>query len=87
MASFPCQPVDDPRMSKCICRGNWRSIIEENEPLFDRSYTRDGQGEYKFIGVLWASDDFYYAMREVDTKNTIMLTCVGRLSDMGFVVK
>lgn len=68
----------------CICKGNWRLIVKECEPLFDETY-RDREGnECTFFGVVWASDDFYYGMFRKDTKTVALLSCVGDIEGFGY---
>ena len=64
-------------MSECICEGNFRKIVNENEHLFGKTFsTRDGK-EYIFLGILWGEDDLYYSMyKDGDVK---LLSCVSDL--------
>ena len=74
-------------MTDCIWKGNWKSLIEKYEPLFDRYFLSEYDLKtYLFYGIVWASDDFYFAMMNKDTKETKLLTCVGRLADMGYQI-
>ena len=70
----------------CICEGNWRKIIKENEPLFDRAFI-DEEGEIcYFVGVIYASDDYYYCM--VDRAGKLrMLSCVCNIESHGYKVR
>ena len=67
----------------CICEGNWRKIIKESESLFNRYFT-DEEGEvYYFVGVIYASDDYYYCM--VSKAGELkMLSCVDSIEDHGY---
>ena len=68
--------------AECICRGNWRSIIKECEPLLDGRY-RDNNGElHTFFGVVLSSDDYYYGFRR-DDGETVLLSCVGSIEAFG----
>ena len=70
----------------CICRGNWRAIVAESEPLFDKRFRdRDGK-EYTFLGVVHGSDDYYYGMVPVGEGKPVLLSCVGNLEGHGFTL-
>lgn len=71
-------------MSDCICAGNWRAIIEETEPLFGRYYIGPNGSRCKLFGVMWADDDFYYAMWDIEPREFHLLTCVGSIENQGF---
>lgn len=64
--------------------GNWKRIIEEARPYFDSYFEdcRDGT-HWFFIGVIHASDDYYYAMRALDGE-LLMLSCVCSFETHGF---
>ena len=76
--------TQNPKDPECVCHGNWRAIVEEMEPLFDKEYVDENGALHRLSGVLWASDDFYYAMWNPATREMKLLTCVGRLAEMGF---
>ena len=62
---------------------NWKRIIERSKPYFD-SYFEDRDGvRWRFIGVIHASDDYYYAMLSPDGEFW-MLSCVGSFETHGF---
>ena len=68
---------------KCICKGNWREIIEESEPFFNRTY-RDKKGRrYRFLGVVHADDDYYYLLMRRDGSFELA-TCVSDLEGHGY---
>lgn len=70
----------------CICKGNWRAIVAEVEPLLDKKF-RDSKGkEYLFYGVVHGSDDYYYGMFPVGDYKPVLLSCVGSLEGHGFVL-
>jgi len=70
---------------RCICKGNWRAIIHESEPLFNKIYI-DGEGEeYVFSGVMKADDDYYYVLW--NPKKTMFLSCVGSIEGYGYTLK
>jgi hypothetical protein len=74
------------KMSKCICEGNWRTIINETQHLFDKKFKSDRKNDnniYVFYGVVWGSDDFYYGMYS-ETGKSKLLSCVGNLDGHGF---
>ena len=71
-------------MSECICKGNWRKIIKEFEPLMNKIYINDRDGQaYRFIGVLHAPDDYYYCMVSM-TGEQNLLSCVGSIENYGY---
>jgi hypothetical protein len=72
---------------KCICKGNWRNIIKECEPLFDKIYLDRNGEECVFVGVLWGSDDFYYVMWNIKTGKSSLLSCVGSIEGHGYILK
>lgn len=61
----------------CICNGNWREIVKEYEPLFNKALYRDGK-RYVFQGLVWAADDLYYLLTDSEGK-AILASCVGAL--------
>lgn len=75
--------------SKCICEGNWRNIIKESDPLLGKkffdSYTKR---VYKFVGVVWAEDDYYYLMRDQESPNPkyVWSTCCVSLETAGYTL-
>ncbi|KKL95555.1 hypothetical protein LCGC14_1853420 [marine sediment metagenome] len=74
-------------MSKCICKGNWRSIVNETEHLLDRRF-RDNKGEeYSFFGIVHGSDDYYYGMWRRKDRELTLLSCVGSIDGHGYVLQ
>ena len=80
--------------SKCICEGNWRQIIAEEAHKFGNIYEKKSNNcplcgpalteRYTYVGILWAEDDFYYAMRHIPDGKLELTSCVGRLKDYGY---
>jgi hypothetical protein len=66
----------------CICKGNWRSIVAESEPLFDSRFVDEHGKEYRFAGIVHAADDYYYLMQSKE--GTRLLSCVGSIEGWGF---
>ena len=67
----------------CICKGNWREIVKECEPLFGKSY-KDRRGKiYQLFGVVHADDDYYYGLMDKSGR-LVLATCVGSLETNGF---
>lgn len=69
---------------KCICKGNWRLIIEESEEFLDKKFTDKNGVFHIFSGVMHCTDDYYYAMFNMETKKIELYSCVGSLSGFGF---
>ena len=69
--------------SRCICKGNWRTIIHESEPLFNKIYVDTKGKKYHFSGVMHAEDDYYYVLWS--PKKTMFLSCVGSIEGYGYV--
>jgi hypothetical protein len=69
--------------AECVCEGNWRLIIRKMQPLFNRMYADRKGKEHKLCGVLWAEDDFYYAMWDIEKQQITLYTCVGSLEQQG----
>ena len=70
---------------RCICKGNWRTIIHESEPLFNKIYIDEKGKEYHFSGVMHADDDYYYVLWS--PKKTMFLSCVGSIEGYGYTMK
>lgn len=67
---------------KCICKGNWRLIVEEYKRLLGKWYVNRGIS-YRFSGIVYAEDDYYYLM--VDRDGVVrLLSCVGSIRGHGF---
>ena len=63
-------------MSKCVCEGNWRNIIEDTDHLIGKIYYDSNNVGWRFIGVLWAADDYYYTFRQKSGEKYKFVTCV-----------
>jgi hypothetical protein len=73
--------------NECICKGNWRNIVKDSEPLFDKIYLdRDGE-ECVFFGVIHGADDYYYGMWNIKTGRSSLLSCVGSIEGFGYTLK
>ena len=67
----------------CICDGEWRRIIDECGSDIGSLFIDAGGGMFTFSGVLYADDDYYYAM--MDYGGDVMLfPCELTLSQYGF---
>ena len=70
----------------CICKGNWREIVKECEPLIGRKFREDRSGnEYVFFGPVHGEDDYYYGM-SCDGYGVVLLSCVGAITGFGFTI-
>jgi hypothetical protein len=76
--------IDRPEVNPvCICKGNWKNLVHEYQPLFGKKFIDENKEIFTFEGLLWANDDFYFCM--VDTNHKIHLdTCVGSLETLGY---
>ena len=69
----------------CICQGNWRLLVKEYEPLFNRQYRSDRNGQtYTFVRLLHAERDYYYLMW--NKESTELLSCVGNIDGFGYTL-
>lgn len=72
-----------PHDAGCICRGNWRDIVKQYEPLIDKRFV-DRNGEvYRFFGVVHGVSDYYYGLSSKQG-GVRLLSCVGSLEGHGF---
>lgn len=65
-------------MSKCICEDNWNNFVKVAEPLIGNKYAK-GNITWKFIGVLWSDDDYYWTFQKTcgcDRGQCMFVTCV-----------
>jgi len=73
-------------MSNCICKGNWRAIVKEYEPLINRKFKNGFDGKtYIFFGIVHGDDDYYYGMCDEDNK-MFLSTCVGSMEQNGLIL-
>lgn len=74
LQNLPYATVD----SECICHGNWRKIIKDNEHLIGKIVSDNKGNLYYFYGIVHADDDYYYGLSAMDKKNKdILSSCVG----------
>lgn len=71
-------------MTDCICKGNWRKLVSECEPLFGKMYKGYDDQIYSFFGLVHAYDDYYYGMYNVKDKSIQLLSCVGSIEGFLF---
>lgn len=68
----------------CICRGNWRDIVNKTENHIGKSFSNsDGEG-FLFFGIVHGGDDHYYGMVSKKTGHVQLLSCVGSIEGHGF---
>ena len=72
----------EPTDAGCICKGNWRAIVRDAEPLIDQRYADENGDVWTFFGLVHASDDYYYGM--TGPKGLQLLSCAGSLNSYGF---
>lgn len=70
-------------MSECICKGNWRQIIKESEPLLENLFNDKDGAIHRFAGVMHCQDDYYYTMVSMAGEYKLY-SCVGSLEMFGF---
>jgi hypothetical protein len=74
---------------ECICKGNWRDIVQETERLigteFEAIYGWNAGKTYVFFGIVHTTDDYYYGMWSREDKDMILLSCVGSFEGHGFI--
>lgn len=59
---------------------NWISLVERYDSLINTKWIDESDGvEYIFDGLLHASDDYYYMMRNIATGKTLWISCCGVL--------
>ena len=74
--------------SECICEGNWRDIVNDTEHLINKLFRDHNGDEYRFFGIVWGSDDFYYGMRNPKNRKMVLLSCVGNIEEgHGYVLQ
>jgi len=63
---------------------NWENIIAETKPLFDKRFIENKTGKvYILYGVVYASDDYYYGLVDLQGEN-YLASCVTDLLGNGF---
>jgi len=72
---------------ECICRGNWRAIVAEVEPLIGETFIDERGDEYTFFGVVHGEDDYYYGMWDRVNRTLCLASCVGNFHTMGYTQK
>ena len=71
----------------CICYGNWRAIVAEATPFFNKVFVNEKGEKYRFFGVVHSDDDYYYGMSPVQEGGRLMLlSCVGSIEGHGFTL-
>jgi hypothetical protein len=71
----------------CICKGNWRAIVKDNEHLIGKKFVFEGTGEYwTLFGLVHGDDDYYYGMFSICGRQTMLLSCVGSIEGHGFTL-
>jgi len=70
--------------SSCICKGNWRLIVNEERNRFGKKFRDEKGDEWTFYGLVHADDDYYYGMyRKGEAR---LLSCVGSIEGFGFTL-
>lgn len=64
---------------------NWDNLIDEYESLMGKKFLDENNVKWTFLGLLHGQDDYYYVIfRNFPTVETKLLSCVGKLEDMGY---
>jgi len=67
----------------CICKGNWRDLVAECEPLIGNEYHSAVTNKtYIFFGLVHTEEDYYYGLVTKKGK-MILLSCVGDFETHG----
>jgi len=74
------QPPSDP---DCICKGNWRAIVKECEPLIDTQFIDSRGDRFNFFGIVHGANDYYYGMSS-SLIGMRLLSCVGSIEGHGY---
>ena len=72
-------------MSDCICKGTWRKIVAEYEPLIGKTFVDHRGNEFVFFGLVHSDDDYYYGMH--GKAGLQLLSCVGSIEGHEFTLK
>jgi hypothetical protein len=73
-------------LSKCICKGNWRKIVQETEPLIGKTFLDNRGKPYVLFGIVHGGDDYYYGMCSIPDFTVELLSCVGSIKTAGFTL-
>lgn len=71
-------------MTDCICKGNWRALVSEVEPLLDTKFIDVDGYIWLLYGLVHGKDDYYYGLRRLSDGKLTLLSCVGDLHSHGF---
>jgi hypothetical protein len=66
----------------CICRGNWRKLVNEKEKLIGKQYKSEDGKVWTFFGLVHGDDDYYYGLCNKGTLT--LLSCVADIEFYGF---
>lgn len=79
--------MSNPTDKDCICYGNWRQIVKEVEPFFEKTFKQNGsERNYILMGVVNGKDDYYYLFFNTESKHYEQWSCVGSLEGYGLVL-
>lgn len=68
----------------CICHGNWRNIVKDNEARIGRRYQDRHGNTCRFFGLVHSGDDYYYGMTNCNNGKLTLLSCVGSIEGFGY---
>lgn len=63
---------------------NWKILISECKGLYDKTFTYSDGGKYVFFGLVHTDEDYYYGMRNKQTMEVKLLSCVGNFETHGY---
>jgi hypothetical protein len=67
----------------CICKGNWREIIKENQQDFGKLFNDRNGNIHKYIGVVHTEDDYYHLLYDMNGKPSL-ISCAVNLDMIGY---
>lgn len=65
---------------------NWKLILEEYQELISKKFINELGIVYIFFGLVHGDDDYYYGLWDWQARNLLLISCVGSLEMMGYVL-
>lgn len=73
--------IDD---AGCICKGNWRNIVNNISHLISSRYRQTDGTEYVLFGVVDGGDDYYYGLSSNGGMDCKLLPCSLSIEEYGY---